>query len=122
LWYSPCIVYEKEHLGKYPGEQEQKMDTSKKHRIDEWVEHALYTLLEQTMTKGQITTTDAVALTPLIQMYQAIQLESVTSELDSLWRLFEGGDVGIYIRSIHGDMDVNVKEMPYDGPPQPKKR
>jgi hypothetical protein len=96
------------------------MDGSKKLRINDWVEDAVYTFLEKAMTKGQISTTEAATITPLIQMYQAIQLENVHSELDSLWRLFEGGDAGIYIGSVHTDLDVNVKKILKDDPP-PKK-
>jgi hypothetical protein len=97
------------------------MDKSKKLRIDQWVEEALYKLLEEAMTKRQITPTDAATMVPLIQMHQAIQLENVCSELDSLWRLFEGGSIGVYISTIHDEMDVNVKRMPPDGPQQARK-
>lgn len=41
------------------------MDSTKKYRIDQWVEGALYQLLEKMMAKGQITEADAVMLTPL---------------------------------------------------------
>lgn len=98
------------------------MDRSKKHHIDQWVEDALYKLLEETMTKRQITALDVTAMTPLLQMYQAIQLERVCSELESLWRLLADGEGGISIHTVGGEVDVNVKQIPQDEPPQPKKR
>lgn len=97
------------------------MDKSRKYRVDEWVEEALYKLLEESMNKRQITPADAATMAPLLQMYQAIQLENISSELDSLWRLLEGGNAGVYLSSIHAKMDVNVKEMPNDEVSQPKK-
>ncbi len=97
------------------------MDSSKKHRVDQWVENAVYTFLEESMKKGHITATDAASITPLMQMYQAIQLENVSSELDSLWHLLADGNASITIRTNYHEIDVNVKEMPQDSPPQPKK-
>lgn len=96
----------------------QKMDKSKKLQINQWVEDSVYTLLEQAMAKRQITATDAATMTPFIQMYQAMQLENVCSELDSLWRLLTDGDASI---RIPGEVDVNVKGIPQDGPQQPKR-
>ena len=76
------------------------MDKSQKLRIDEWVETAVYRLLQEAMQKGSITSTDAAAMTPLIQMYQAIQLENISSELDSLWHLFVDGDATITTKEL----------------------
>jgi len=98
------------------------MDSSKKYQIDQWVENALYTLLEQTMNKGQISPTDAATMAPLIQMYQAIQLDNLSSEVDSLWHLLADHEAGFYIQSSLRGVNINVKEMPQDGPQQPKKR
>ena len=97
------------------------MDTSKKHRIDQWVEDAVYTFLESAMSKGQITTTNAATMTPLIEMYQAIQLQNVYSELNDLWRLLADGEAMISIKTTYSGLDVNVKETPQDKPQQPKK-
>lgn len=97
------------------------MDSSKKSRIDQWVEDALYKLLEDSMNKRQITPTDAASMAPLLQMYQAIQLENISGELDSLWRLLEGGNASITVNTMYSSLDVNVKQMPQDDAPQPKK-
>ena len=94
------------------------MDSSKKYQIDQWVEDVLYGKLGEVMAKRQITAMDATTLTPLVQMYQAIQLKNVYEELESLWRLFADGDAGI---SIQKTVDVNVKQMPQDGSQQQRK-
>jgi hypothetical protein len=97
------------------------MDSSKKYRIDQWVEDALYGHLEKVMTHRQIIPADATTLTPLIQMYQAIQLENVSSQLESFWQLLSDGHVGIYIRTTYERIGVNVKEVAQNEQPQPKK-
>ena len=96
------------------------MDKAKRYQIDQWVEDSVYRFFEEVMKKGQITPTDADTMTPFIQMYQALQLENVYNELTSLWRLLADGDASIHSR-IRGEVDVNVKEIPQDGPQQPKK-
>lgn len=106
------------------------MDTSRKHQIDQWVEDVLYTRLGQAMAKGRFTADDAALLTPLIHMYQAIQLENINDELSSLWRLFVDHDAGVYIKTgyegvkinIEDEIDVNVKEKPPSGSPPKKGR
>ena len=46
--------------------------------IDQWVKKRIYELLEEAMTKGPA---DAATLTPLIQMYSALQLKEASSDL-----------------------------------------
>ncbi len=94
------------------------MDKSKKHRIDQWVEDAVYAFLERTMSERQITPTDAATMTPLIQMYQAIQIENVRDELDNLWSLLADHNAGFYIKTTFEGIDVNVEKMPKEEPKQ----
>lgn len=104
------------------------MDDAKKMRIDDWVEHGLYSMLSEMMKKNQISLMDAQTVTPLIQMYQAIQMRNLCQEMNDLWRLFVDGDAGITISQGLGSVrvkvtdkvDVNVVEP--TNPAQKKKR
>jgi|SRR5579885_322016 len=103
-------------------EMDLTMDDSQKRRIDQWVEDTLYHNLEQLRGKGSVDTAMLASLTPLIQLYQAQRLQSIEEELRDLWRLFADGQASVVMNTSWEGLDVNIKEVPQEKPPQVKRK
>jgi hypothetical protein len=72
------------------------MDSSRKYPIDQWVEANLYAMFERCKQEQRYPTPEeALLLSPMVQLYQAMQLERIYDQLCFLHTTFYDGSATV---------------------------